>query len=269
VHEVYRLGETLGEGAFSEVLLATHLATRTQVACKKMKLPPPSDPNYAFTTQEIFKEIDILCSLQHESILSLLEYFVQGNYIYLFTELVPGGDLLSALHRVENFSEETARVIFVQLLSGVEHMHARNIAHRDLKLENILLSSAGGAPRIKIGDFGLAKHVDNRGYLTTVCGSPQYVAPEVVTGAGSSAAYGPKVDMWGAGVVLYMLLAGYPPFEGDSHAELFAQVSPFPTCPPKALAYFLTRTDPDVNYCATWDWNIKSGESSSKTIKYA
>lgn len=224
VHDVYRLGETLGEGAFSEVLQATHLLTGQQVACKKMKLPPPTDPNYALTTQEISKEIDILCSLEHENLLSLIEYFVQGEHIYLFTELVSGGDLLTALHRVESFSEDSARFVFVQLLKGVQHMHARNIAHRDLKLENILLSHTGPMGlTIKIGDFGLAKHVDNRGYLTTVCGSPQYVAPEVVTGS-NSAVYGPKVDMWGAGVVLYMLLAGYPPFEGDSHAELFAQV---------------------------------------------
>ena len=128
----------------------------------------------------------------------------------------------------EHLSEEEARLIFVQLLRGVDHMHQRNIAHRDLKLENILLNSMvpNDFSNIKIADFGLAKAIDNRGYLTTVCGSPQYVAPEVVQPhqAIGGSAYGPEVDMWGAGVVLYLLLAGYPPFEGDSHAELFAQV---------------------------------------------
>uniref|UniRef100_A0A061RYX8 Meiosis-specific serine/threonine-protein kinase MEK1 n=1 Tax=Tetraselmis sp. GSL018 TaxID=582737 RepID=A0A061RYX8_9CHLO len=232
VHDVYAVGEgsvnKLGEGAFSEVMRARHIATGVEVACKKIQLPPSTDPNFTFLSQEIFKEIDILCSLEHENLLKLIEYFVQGNQIYLFTELVPGGDLTKILHELESLPEETAKVIFVQLLRGIKHMHERNIAHRDLKLENILVGSdvPGDFSQIKIVDFGLAKHVDNRGYLTTVCGSPQYVAPEVLQihpGAGSSV-YGPKVDMWGAGVVLYLLLAGYPPFDGEAHHELFAQV---------------------------------------------
>mmetsp|Transcript_649 Transcript_649/g.1955 ORF Transcript_649/g.1955 Transcript_649/m.1955 type:complete len:372 (+) Transcript_649:123-1238(+) len=232
VQEVYWLGSEqehkLGEGAFSEVVWARHKATGADVACKKMLLPPHGDSTYQLFTQEVFKEIDILCSLQHENLLSLIEYFVQGNQIYLFTELVRGGDLMKVLADREHLAEDEARLIFVQLLRGIDHMHQRNIAHRDLKLENILLNSEvpNDFSNIKIADFGLAKHIDNRGYLTTVCGSPQYVAPEVVQPhqAIGCSAYGPKVDMWGAGVVLYLLLAGYPPFDGDTHAELFALV---------------------------------------------
>ena len=131
-------------------------------------------------------------------------------------ELADGGELFDKILEKIKFSEKEAKIHFYQMLSAVQYLHQHNIAHRDLKPENILLSNDDTNPLIKISDMGLSKLVDHTTFLQTFCGTPQYLAPEVlisrVRGDGS---YGFEVDMWALGVILYILLSGCPPFSPE------------------------------------------------------
>ena len=138
------------------------------------------------------------------------------NVLYIILELADGGELFDKILEKIKFSEKEAKIHFYQMLSAVQYLHQHNIAHRDLKPENILLSNDDTNPLIKISDMGLSKLVDHTTFLQTFCGTPQYLAPEVlisrVRGDGS---YGFEVDMWALGVILYILLSGCPPFSPE------------------------------------------------------
>ncbi|KAF6261155.1 kinase-like domain-containing protein [Scenedesmus sp. NREL 46B-D3] len=205
VKDAYKLGKTLGTGGFAIVKLATDRKTGEQFAVKIMTLPPagvePGDNEN--TREDIFKEIDILCGLNHENVVYLKEYFEEGNKVYLITELVTGGELLEAVLQRGSYSEGEARLAFVQLLRGIQYLHSKHAA------------------AVKIADFGLAKQSADA--MSTVCGTPQYVAPEVIQGT-SGTVYGPAVDMWSSGVVLFILLGGYPPFWSENEPALFEQI---------------------------------------------
>lgn len=163
-----------------------------------------------------------MCSLNHENILYLKEYFEEQNKVFLIMELLTGGELFDAVIKRGSYNEAEARTCFRQLLCGIEHMHSRGVCHRDLKLENLLLKTVGDLTVVKIADFGLAKRAVGEA-MHTICGTPQYVAPEVIQGL-KDTEYGPVVDMWAAGIVLFILLGGYPPFYSESEPELFKQI---------------------------------------------
>merc|ERR1712126_16670 len=138
------------------------------------------------------------------------------NNLYIILELADGGELFDKILEKIRFSEKEAKLHFYQMVSAVAYLHKKNIAHRDLKPENVLLSNDDSNPLIKISDMGLSKLVDHTTFLQTFCGTPQYLAPEVlisrVRGDGS---YGFEVDMWSLGVILYILLCGCPPFSTE------------------------------------------------------
>ncbi|EFN53943.1 hypothetical protein CHLNCDRAFT_8755, partial [Chlorella variabilis] len=233
VEEVYHLGRTLGQGAFSKVKLATHRATGEQVACKVMRLPRPMrcEECRACTARGlIMKEIDVLLDLDHPSVVSMREYFVHRNRVYLIMDLLRGGELLDALINKGHYSEADARTIFQQLIRGVQHLHSRGIVHRDIKLDNLLLARPGDITSLKIADFGFAKKhpraADELSVMKTMLGTPEYMAPEVILAHPDlgSAAYGPAVDLWSCGVVLYMLLSGVPPFFHASEVQLLRRI---------------------------------------------
>eukprot|EP00955_Chlamydomonas_euryale_P102058 365390-Chlamydomonas_euryale.AAC.17 len=159
------------------------------------------------------QEIDIICGLEHDNIVYLKEYFEEHNKYD-----GPNRSWAMKGHR-GSYNEAEAREVFKQILEGIKYLHSQNVVHRDLKLENLLLGKAGELTVVKIADFGLAKMTAGNA-MQTVCGTPQYVAPEVIMGL-KQTQYGHGVDMWGAGVVLFILLAGYPPFYSESEPELF------------------------------------------------
>lgn len=234
LEEEYELGDVLGEGGFSKVRLATHRASGEQYACKIIPLPKPGNRvNENMSDRAaILKEIDVLLDLDHPNVVCLREYFVERNKVYLIMELLRGGELLEAVLEQGHYSENDARTIFRQLIKCLQYLHAKGVVHRDVKLDNLLLVEPRDIKHIKIADFGFAKKVSGgRLEMKTVCGTPEYIAPEVIEKLMGpqekqlkDTYYGPPCDLWSAGIVLYMLLAGLPPFYDASEPRLLRAI---------------------------------------------
>lgn len=167
------------------------------------------------------REIDILKILKHTSHIKLLETFETAKHYLIVMELCPGGDLLKFVKKRRWLEESQAKFLFKQLMLGVAYMHKSGVVHRDLKLENILLDSHGN---IKIGDFGVSRRILKDQTLFEQCGTPTYIAPEVMSDAGYK---GFPVDIWSAGICLFAILHGHVPLEAyeldDLTPEFFAQ----------------------------------------------
>ncbi|ETW00902.1 CAMK/CAMK1 protein kinase [Aphanomyces invadans] len=215
--EVYSLEKDsiLGEGASAKVYVATHRRTRQRVAVKVFVKARMRDSE----VKDMFEEVQLLQDLKHDHILQLHGFFHEPAHYYIVTDLLEGGELFDRIIEKEFYSEKEARDLIKVLLTAIQYMHSLNIVHRDLKPENILLKSVSDDTSIKIADFGFAKK-DVNGEMTEKCGSPSYVAPEIL----AQPKYGRAVDIWSAGVIAYILLCGYPPFQGATDAELFANI---------------------------------------------
>lgn len=163
-------------------------------------------------------EIDILLSMRHPNVIRLWDFYETDDGLFIVMDLCPGGELFDNIVRRVSFKEMDAQIIMRHLLTGVAYLHERGVVHRDLKPENILLYDKDDISKgMVISDFGLAKIMPNEGLLLTACGSPEYVAPEVLLGEG----YDMRVDMWSCGVIAFALLCGYTPFHSpDVHETL-------------------------------------------------
>ncbi len=215
IDRVVKMGKQLGSGTFAVVRQAQMLSTGREIAVKcveKKKL-----------TQEdldgLFVEVSVMQVLKHPNVLQLIDFYEDSRHYYLLMELVTGGELFERIVQKSVYSERDAREVIRTMTEAIGYCHERNIAHRDLKPENILLLSDADDAALKIADFGFAKPVDDGG-LKTACGTPGYVAPEILAGT----SYGVAVDMWSIGVIAYILLCGYPPFYNDNQAELFRTI---------------------------------------------
>uniref|UniRef100_A0A8C1P624 non-specific serine/threonine protein kinase n=1 Tax=Cyprinus carpio TaxID=7962 RepID=A0A8C1P624_CYPCA len=202
----YDIERTLGKGNFAVVKLARHRITKTEVAIKiidKTQLD-------AVNLEKIYREVQIMKMLDHPHIIKLYQVMETKNMLYLVTEYAKNGEIFDYLAKHGRLSEPEARRKFWQILSAVEYCHNRNIVHRDLKAENLLLD---GHMNIKIADFGFGNFFQSGKPLATWCGSPPYAAPEVFEGQQYE---GPQLDIWSMGVVLYVLVCGALPFDGPS-----------------------------------------------------
>ncbi|XP_061852652.1 serine/threonine-protein kinase DCLK3 isoform X1 [Colius striatus] len=213
VEKHYEIGRTIGDGNFAVVKECRHCDSNQIYAMKivdKSKLKGKEDM--------MESEILIIRSLSHPNIVSLIEVYETEAEIYLILEYVPGGDLFDAIIESVKFTEHDAAVMITDLCEALVYIHSKNIVHRDLKPENLLVQhNADKSTTLKLADFGLAKQVTKP--IFTVCGTPTYVAPEILAEKG----YGLEVDMWAAGVILYILLCGFPPFRSQERdqEELF------------------------------------------------
>ncbi|XP_070143702.1 calcium/calmodulin-dependent protein kinase type 1 isoform X2 [Drosophila kikkawai] len=215
IEEKYNLHGLLGTGAFSEVRLAEsketpgdHFAVKI-IDKKALKGKEESLEN----------EIRVLRRLTHPNIVQLLETYEDKSKVYLVMELVTGGELFDRIVEKGSYTEKDASHLIRQILEAVDYMHEQGVVHRDLKPENLLYYSAEDDSKIMISDFGLSKMEDS-GIMATACGTPGYVAPEVL----AQKPYGKAVDVWSIGVISYILLCGYPPFYDENDANLFAQI---------------------------------------------
>jgi calcium/calmodulin-dependent protein kinase I len=165
-------------------------------------------------------EVCILKRIRHPNIIQLFEMYEMENKIYLVMELITGGELFDEIVGRGTFHERDAAKVVQKILKAIEYLHMMGIVHRDLKPENLLLSDRSKNPEVKISDFGLSKIFNETQLMRTACGTPGYVAPEVLKRQG----YGNEVDMWSLGVITYILLCGYPPFFDQNNTELFKKI---------------------------------------------
>eukprot|EP00898_Chlorokybus_atmophyticus_P006787 jgi/Chlat1/7109/Chrsp57S06734 len=215
----YRLENTLGSGGFAVVKVGTDLRTGEKVAVKIV-----DKSRYAPGDHSLEREIQVLGQVRHPNCICLKEVYITPKKVFLITELVTGGELLDRLAEKGNYTEEDSSALIRQILDGVAYLHDLGIVHRDLKLENLLLENNEPDSRVKIADFGLSKFFINGDVLQTLCGSPQYVAPEVLDAGVNQSCYTPAVDMWSIGVILYILLSGFSPFDDESDPVLFQKI---------------------------------------------
>ncbi|XP_010563715.1 PREDICTED: MAP/microtubule affinity-regulating kinase 3 isoform X9 [Haliaeetus leucocephalus] len=210
----YRLLKTIGKGNFAKVKLARHILTGREVAIKiidKTQLNPTS-------LQKLFREVRIMKILNHPNIVKLFEVIETEKTLYLIMEYASGGEVFDYLVAHGRMKEKEARAKFRQIVSAVQYCHQKHIVHRDLKAENLLLDAD---MNIKIADFGFSNEFTVGNKLDTFCGSPPYAAPELFQGKKYD---GPEVDVWSLGVILYTLVSGSLPFDGQNLKELRERV---------------------------------------------
>eukprot|EP00565_Helicotheca_tamesis_P003138 CAMPEP_0185724196 /NCGR_PEP_ID=MMETSP1171-20130828/743_1 /TAXON_ID=374046 /ORGANISM="Helicotheca tamensis, Strain CCMP826" /LENGTH=351 /DNA_ID=CAMNT_0028391995 /DNA_START=144 /DNA_END=1199 /DNA_ORIENTATION=+ len=213
---IYKMGKPLGEGAFSVVKEGTNKRTGESFAIKivtKAKLTNEDEI-------ALKDEIAVLKDLQHDHIIRLYDVFDEPKFYYLVTEQMKGGELFDRIVAKSYYNEKEARDVCKILFEALQYCHRQKVVHRDLKPENLLLQSEENDSDIKIADFGFAKRCETETSLTTQCGTPGYVAAEILKGT----PYGTKADMWSLGVIVYILLGGYPPFIESNQRELFRKI---------------------------------------------
>ncbi|XP_009397401.2 CBL-interacting protein kinase 23-like isoform X1 [Musa acuminata AAA Group] len=214
----YELGRTLGEGTFAKVKFAKNLETGENVAIKifdKDKILRHK------MVGQIKREISTMKLVRHPNVVRMYEVMASKTKIYMVLEFITGGELFDRIARNGKLKEDEARKYFQQLIDAVDYCHSRGVFHRDLKPENLLLDSNGV---LKISDFGLSalpQQVREDGLLYTTCGTPNYVAPEVVKDKGYD---GARADIWSCGVILFVLMAGYLPFEDSNLMSLYKKI---------------------------------------------
>jgi 5'-AMP-activated protein kinase catalytic alpha subunit len=211
----YRLGKTLGIGAFGKVKMAFHIITGQKVAVKILNKGKIKHMEMA---EKVRREINILKMCTHPHIIRLYEVIDTPSDIFVIMEYVSGGELFDFIVSRGRLPPDEARQFFHQIVSGIEYCHYHKIVHRDLKPENLLLDSDNN---IKLADFGLSNVAHDGDFLRTSCGSPNYAAPEVISG---NLYAGAEVDVWSMGVILYALLCGTLPFDDESIPNLFKKI---------------------------------------------
>ena len=208
----YKFGRLIGRGAFGKVNLGLHILTGKIVAIKSFNKSNLKDEN---SIQKIYHEINLMKSLKHNSIVRILETLEIENYILIIMENISGGNLLSFVKKRTKLNEKTAHFIFRQLISSIKFIHSKGIIHRDIKLDNILIDLNN---TIKICDFGVGRTYKKNEKLKDKCGTPAYIAPEILIN--NDGYFGPPVDVWSSGVVLYAMLSGNVPFKGNNIKDL-------------------------------------------------
>lgn len=266
-NSIFDRGGKLGEGAFSVVIEAKEKDSGESYAIKivtKSKLSLEDEV-------ALKDEIQVLRELKHENIIRLYGVFDEPDYIYLVTERMMGGELFDRIVQKAYYNEKEARDVCKILLDALAYCHDRRVAHRDLKPENLLLVSKEDDNQLKLADFGFAKTCTEPKSLRTQCGTPGYVAPEILFGV----QYDTQADIWSLGVIIYILLGGYPPFidktqknlfrkikrgEYEFHAQYWSSVSPGA----KKLITRMLTVDPDERITAQEalkdDWILGNSE---------
>lgn len=240
----YELGKTIGEGNFAKVKFAKNVDTGDAVAIKIL------DRDLLLRhemVEQIKREISTMKVIKHPNVVKLYEVMASKTKIYMVFELVDGGELFDKIARHGRLGEHEARKYFQQLINAVDYCHSRGVYHRDLKPENLLLDSYG---LLKVADFGLSafqQQVREDGLLHTACGTPNYVAPEVLTDKGYD---GTAADVWSCGVILFVLMAGYLPFDDPNLLALYKKIQRadfvFPSWIPSSAKKLIKRIiDPD------------------------
>lgn len=212
----YTLDKDLGKGAFSVVKKAINTKTKEEFAVKIINTRKLTSRDL----QKLEREARICRLLKHHNIVRLHHVFQEDHVRYMIFDLITGGELFDDIVAREFYSEKDASHCIQQILESVKYCHDNRIIHRDIKPENLLLASRTPGANVKLADFGLAVEAMDAGHYYGFAGTPGYLSPEVI----SKQPYSYAVDVWACGVVLYILLVGYPPFWDDNQQRMFAQI---------------------------------------------
>eukprot|EP00128_Syssomonas_multiformis_P008097 Colp12_sorted_trinity150504_noHs@10681 len=208
----FTLLETLGTGTFGRVFLCKHNEGQQFFAMKVLK---KVEVVRLKQVEHIQSEKSILSSINHPFIVNLFCTFQDDRNLYMLLEYVCGGELFSHLRRAGRFTADMTKFYAAEIVLAIEYLHSLDIIYRDLKPENLLLDMQG---HVKITDFGFAKRVDDRTW--TLCGTPEYLAPEIIQSKG----HGKAVDWWALGILVFEMLAGYPPFFDDNPFGIYEKI---------------------------------------------
>jgi len=215
IQEDYKILSVLGQGAFSIVYKAMHRKTETLRCIKKIKIS-----NFTKADEEsIMNEIKILKVIDHPHIMKIYEYYEKNDHLYIVTEFLAGGELFERIEKLSKFTEATAANYIRQILMAVSYLHSKSIIHRDIKPENIVFETKESNSNLKLIDFGTSREVVQQKKLTTKMGTAYYIAPEVL-----KKNYDFKCDIWSCGVILYVFLCGYPPFNGSTEEKIIQRL---------------------------------------------
>lgn len=212
----YQFKEKVGSGSFATVKRVVRNSDKKEFACKiiqKTKLNPEE-------LAVVHDEVEIMQKVEHKHCVQLHEIYETNQKLYMVMDLLTGGELFDRIVSKGSYSEAEAAAVVTIVAEGLQYLHSNGIVHRDLKPENLIYERDEQGALLKITDFGLAKFRARDMALSTACGTPGYVAPEVLEGK----QYGKEVDLWSLGVILYILLCGFPPFYDESTAGLYRQI---------------------------------------------
>ncbi|XP_022757643.1 serine/threonine-protein kinase ATG1a-like [Durio zibethinus] len=212
----YILGPRIGSGSFAVVWKSRHRQHGSEVAVKEIDKKLLSSK----VSENLLKEISILSTIHHPNIIHFFEAIQTADRIFLVLEYCDGGDLAAYIHKHGKVSEEVARHFMRQLAAGLQVLQEKHLIHRDLKPQNLLLSTKGATLQLKIGDFGFARSLTPQDLADTLCGSPLYMAPEII----QNQKYDAKADLWSVGAILFQLVTGKPPFDGNTQLQLFQNI---------------------------------------------
>ncbi|XP_060030314.1 death-associated protein kinase 2 isoform X6 [Erinaceus europaeus] len=222
VEDFYDIGEELGSGQFAIVRKCREKSTGLEFAAKFIKKRQSRASRRGVGREEIEREVGILRQVLHPHVITLHDVYESRSDVVLILELVSGGELFDFLAQKESLSEEEATSFIKQILDGVSYLHAKQIAHFDLKPENIMLLDKNiPIPHIKLIDFGLAHEIEDGVEFKNIFGTPEFVAPEIV----NYEPLGLEADMWSIGVITYILLSGASPFLGDTKQETLSNIT--------------------------------------------
>ena len=224
----YSIKNIIGKGTFSIVKLGINRRTGEKVAIKileKKKILTKSD------AERVKREIDILKNINHINLIKINKIKEDSKYYYIIMEYCEMGELFNYILKKRKLNENESAYYFFQLIKGLEYIHSKKIVHRDLKPENLLINKKN---ILKIIDFGLSNYNKNNELLCTPCGSPCYASPEMIAGKKYD---GNSIDIWSSGIILFIMLCGYLPFEGQNNDILFKNIMICKVEYPKYLSY--------------------------------
>uniref|UniRef100_A0AC34PVY4 Aurora kinase n=1 Tax=Panagrolaimus sp. JU765 TaxID=591449 RepID=A0AC34PVY4_9BILA len=226
VTEDFQIGSTLGRGRFGTVYLAKEIETGVKVALKTLQM---EEVEKMKLVRQLMREVEIHHHLNHPNIVKMFGYFVENNMVFLVLENGDGGSLFTLLKRVRAFSPHRSAYVVDRIADALAYCHERSVIHRDIKPENILLV---GGFNPKLADFGWCVHAPGGDMRNTLCGTTEYLAPEMAFNAVETNTHGHKIDCWAMGILLFELLVGETPFKNVD---------------PQAVLLNITKTNLNVN----------------------